>query len=76
LEQTEIIYLSKKSHKFLAYSFFFSADSPCNENNGGCEFMCLAGYDKCGNSKASCVCPDNMKLDKDGKSCGKFSIIS
>ncbi|KAF5901845.1 low-density lipoprotein receptor, partial [Clarias magur] len=47
-----------------------SAVNWCKFNNGGCEFLCLAAPQvSISSPKYTCVCPDNMMLDKDMRKC-------
>jgi len=48
-------------------------ENPCGSDNNGCSHLCLLA-NKQGKRSISCVCPRNMTLQEDGKTCaGKHS---
>lgn len=48
------------------YFLITLATNYCEENNRGCSHLCLLSADFNG---YSCVCPDGMTLDGDGRTC-------
>ncbi|PFX23095.1 Low-density lipoprotein receptor-related protein 6, partial [Stylophora pistillata] len=47
-----------------------SGSSPCGINNGGCSHFCIAKT-----SGRECVCPSDLKLNQDGKTCERIAVV-
>ena len=59
----------------IALSYFpslFSLENSCDQNNGDCGYLCVnLPFRK----RSKCMCPKDMNLQGDGKTCKRSQII-
>ena len=52
------------------YLFLRLVHTECSSNKGGCSHLCLLSTEQDG---YSCQCPDNLQLERDGRTCSNRS---